>query len=195
MQFLAASGQGVGQPGQGVQRVAQHVASVAFTGGFSVDGHCAAGVLQVQGLPVRPFRPQHDAGVPGVVGGHSQEVEVAVIGAPVVHQLEGGHQRAHRRRDSLPSVGRAAGGQAGLQAHRDLAFRAETDVIAGVHRRRGVMHSALKNRSGAGGVKPDHPLHHRRGQRNLVAHDGPALRGQQRLKRLLHIVGFLDGGG
>src|SRR5207302_3759992 len=65
------------------------------------------------------------------------------------------------------------------QAQRDLAFDADTDVIAGLQRHAAVVHALFENAAAAGVRYLEISLHHRAGAADLVADQAAQMRQQE----------------
>src|ERR1700724_460994 len=88
LQPHAPGGQLRGKPGDGIEGMAEDVAAASFA-----DRDTILGGSPEHGLEIRPFGRefrQHDAAVPGIVRDQRQHIEVAVIRAAIVDQLDGG---------------------------------------------------------------------------------------------------------
>ena len=81
------AGQGARQPGQGIERMAQHIPAVTFSDDLAVNSHGAVDGCQVERLPVCPRRTQDNAAVPGVIRKQGQYIvgDFGVISMTVVN--------------------------------------------------------------------------------------------------------------
>ncbi len=157
----------VGQPGQGNEGMAEHVAAEAAVGFLAVELHDAAGALEI--APGLGEIAEHDAGVPGVVGDQRQRFQHLVVGIAVVDHFDAGANAVDGQRDLVERERRRARRQVAADADADFELQAHAPVIAGVQHHAALHHAAGEHHARQRPVDVAHLLHARGGEADLVA--------------------------
>ena len=64
----------VGQPGQGIQRMAQHITATTPADLLAVDLSHALDLIEILQIPTDQFRPHDQSRIPRVIGDQGEDV-------------------------------------------------------------------------------------------------------------------------
>ena len=139
----------------------------------AVDEHRPLDSGQIEPRPVVHRRAQHASRSEEVVRDQGRRVHGLVVDPPVVHQLDGGHDCAHRRSDGAPVVRRAVRRKICAQSYRHLALDAGMEEPVEVERARALPHGGVEDCACARVRDAQEALHHGRRTADLVARRAP----------------------
>src|SRR5712692_6462493 len=100
---LATLRQHVGEPHEGIKRMAHDIPAIPLTNDGIVDDHRAMCRREVNSPPVWRWRTEHDTAIPGVVSNNGEDLgcELRVVSVPIIDQLKGRHHGANGRSDMV----------------------------------------------------------------------------------------------
>jgi hypothetical protein len=128
---------------------------------------------------------EHAAGGEEIIGNKRRRAHRLPFDVAVVDDLDRGMVGLDRLHHPLRGERPFAGRQAARQPHRDLAFDADTNIIAESQLGAAVVNALGEHAAGAGMGDVEILLHHRAGAADLVADQAAGLRQQQVVDRAL----------
>src|SRR2546422_256734 len=130
MQSLALFGEMIGEPGQRVVGMTEHVGPGAAPGLLAVDDGAALDREQVRRLGARHRLAEHAAGGEEIIGNKRRRAHRLPFDVAVVDDLDRGMIGLDRLHHPLRGERSFRWHDIACEPHRDLAFDADTDIVA-----------------------------------------------------------------
>ncbi len=190
MQAAALSSEMIGEPGERVVGMAQHIGAGAAPLLLAVDDGASRDRAQIGCGDARHRFAEHAARREEVVGDQRRRAQRLPFDVAVVDDLDRWMIGLDRLGDPFGGERRLAGREIARQPHRDLAFDADVDEIGRRQPHAAVMNALLEHAAATGMWDVEIFLHHRAGAADLVADETADLGLQQIVQRALHEIAF-----
>src|SRR3984957_20086689 len=190
LQRLAVFAELVGEPGQRIVAVAEHVAGMTAAHDLAVEGDRAVEVAEIEVAPPLVGPGEQRAAIPADVHHQPGHAQPAVVGTAVVDQLEAGARLTDVRRNRVLVVRLVLRPRyIGVGGEDDLELNAKPRPLVGAHRGLVFEHALLADRSVGRTAQPGLLPDLRRGERDLVTNERPLLGDELVKQSVLHFVG------